>query len=108
MFKRKYPDYRNAQNTMSKIHQCILMLIFIVRLHGVLKKYFFCGKKTFKFNFILQLSWLDGQSLAQSLFTCLYLHNPSEIQNKCLQTWSYAMLKLCRLVKDIIIMVSAR
>jgi len=50
------------------------------------------------------LSWLDGQSLAQSLFTCLYLHNPNEIKNKCLQTWSYAMLKLCRLVKDIIIM----
>jgi len=50
------------------------------------------------------LSWLDGQSLAQSLFTCLYLHNPAEIQNKCLQVWSYAMLKLCRLVKDIIFM----
>lgn len=40
------------------------------------------------------VSWLEGHSLAQTLFTCLYLHKPLEIQDQKLRAFSCAMLKL--------------
>lgn len=40
------------------------------------------------------VSWLEGHSLAQTLFTCLYLHKPLEIQDQKLRAFCCAMLKL--------------
>lgn len=40
------------------------------------------------------VSWLEGHSLAQTLFTCLYLHKPMEIRDKKMQAFTCAMLKL--------------
>lgn len=31
------------------------------------------------------MTWLDGHSLVQTVFTCLYMHNPFIIENPCLK-----------------------
>jgi len=46
------------------------------------------------------LSWLDGQSLAQTVFTFLYLHEPENIQNRCLKAFCYGVLKLCHMIME--------
>ncbi|CAK8676705.1 unnamed protein product [Clavelina lepadiformis] len=46
------------------------------------------------------LSWLDGQSLAQTVFTCLYLHNPDVIEDRQLRAFCLGVLKLCDSIKD--------
>ena len=32
-----------------------------------------------------QVTWLDGHSLVQTVFTCLYMHNPFIIEDPCLK-----------------------
>lgn len=41
------------------------------------------------------MTWLEGHSLAQTILTNLYLHNPSAIQDKLMRSFSYAVLKVC-------------
>lgn len=49
------------------------------------------------------ISWLEGQSLAQTVLTCLYLHKPAQIQDKTMHAFSCAMLKLVdTIVKHIV------
>lgn len=48
------------------------------------------------------VSWLDGHSLAQTLFTCLYLHQPNQIEDKYLQSFSIAMLKLVNIIRKFV------
>lgn len=48
------------------------------------------------------VSWLDGHSLAQTLFTCLYLHQPNRIEDKYLQSFSFAMLKLINIIRKFV------
>ena len=31
------------------------------------------------------MTWLDGHSLVQTVFTCLYMHNPFIIEDPCLK-----------------------
>lgn len=40
------------------------------------------------------MSWLDGHTLAQTLFTNLYLHDPELIEDKCLKSFSLLILAL--------------
>lgn len=48
------------------------------------------------------ITWLDGHSLVQTVFTCLYMHNPFIIEDPCLKAFSIAMLKTCDLIKSIV------
>lgn len=49
------------------------------------------------------VSWLEGHSLDQILFTCLYLHMPNSIEDKSLRTFCLAVRKLISLIKDFVI-----
>lgn len=49
------------------------------------------------------VSWLEGNSMDQVLFTCLYLHSPHSIKDKSLRSFCYAIHMLIAIVKKIII-----
>jgi hypothetical protein len=36
-------------------------------------------------SFILQVTWLDGHSLIQTVFICLYVHDPYIIEDPCVK-----------------------
>ncbi|XP_024947090.1 N-alpha-acetyltransferase 35, NatC auxiliary subunit isoform X2 [Cephus cinctus] len=46
------------------------------------------------------VSWLEGHSLAQTVFTNLYLHQPGQIGDKPLKTFCYAVYKIIEVIKD--------
>ena len=48
-------------------------------------------------------TWLDGASLAQTLFTNLYLHDPNFIQDNYIKCFSVAILKITNLMRNKII-----
>lgn len=48
------------------------------------------------------VSWLEGHSLAQTVFTNLYLHQPAQILDKPLKTFCYAVYKIIEIIKDCI------
>ncbi|XP_046490624.1 N-alpha-acetyltransferase 35, NatC auxiliary subunit [Neodiprion pinetum] len=48
------------------------------------------------------VSWLEGHSLAQTVFTNLYLHQPGQILDKSLRTFCYAIYKIIEIIKDCI------
>ncbi|KZC10889.1 N-alpha-acetyltransferase 35, NatC auxiliary subunit, partial [Dufourea novaeangliae] len=48
------------------------------------------------------VSWLEGHSLAQTVFTNLYLHQPSQIEDKPLKTFCYAVYKIIEIIRDCI------
>ncbi|XP_075167987.1 N-alpha-acetyltransferase 35, NatC auxiliary subunit homolog [Haematobia irritans] len=49
------------------------------------------------------VSWLEGNSMDQVLFTCLYLHAPGKIEDKSLKAFAHAVRHLIIVVKNIII-----
>ncbi|XP_023934017.1 N-alpha-acetyltransferase 35, NatC auxiliary subunit isoform X2 [Bicyclus anynana] len=48
------------------------------------------------------VSWLEGHSLAQTVFTNLYLHQPHSIINKTLKAFCIAVYKLLDCIRDCI------
>ncbi|CAF0739540.1 unnamed protein product [Didymodactylos carnosus] len=48
--------------------------------------------------------WLDGHSLALTVFTCLYLHEPDMIKDNVLRTMTIAYLKLIDYIRERIIL----
>lgn len=50
------------------------------------------------------VSWLEGHSAAQTLFTCLYLHKPHEIQDRPLRAYCLAIRKLILKMRNIILL----
>ncbi|XP_068144269.1 N-alpha-acetyltransferase 35, NatC auxiliary subunit homolog isoform X1 [Drosophila tropicalis] len=50
------------------------------------------------------VSWLEGNSMDQVLFTCLYLHAPAQIQDRPLRAFCTAVRNLIAVVKNIIVM----
>ncbi|XP_028155763.1 N-alpha-acetyltransferase 35, NatC auxiliary subunit [Ostrinia furnacalis] len=48
------------------------------------------------------VSWLEGHSLAQTVFTNLYLHQPHNIVNKTLKAYCIAVYKLLDCIRDCI------
>lgn len=49
------------------------------------------------------VSWLEGHSLAQTVFINLYLHKPYLIEDRTLKAFSIATYKLLEIIKDYII-----
>ncbi|OXU25008.1 hypothetical protein TSAR_013448 [Trichomalopsis sarcophagae] len=52
------------------------------------------------------VSWLEGHSLAQTVFTNLYLHQPDQIIDKTLQTFCYAVYKIIEEIRECIVKAS--
>jgi len=48
------------------------------------------------------VTWLEGHSLAQTVFTNLYLHHTDKIEDTTLKAFSIAVLKLVDIIKDFI------
>jgi hypothetical protein len=48
------------------------------------------------------VTWLDGHSLVQTVFTNLYLHRPAAIVDKQLKATSVAALKLVDVIEECI------
>lgn len=48
------------------------------------------------------VSWLEGHSLAQTVFTNLYLHKPYEIEDRTLKAFCLMVYKLLEVIKDYI------
>lgn len=48
------------------------------------------------------VSWLEGHSVAQTLFTCLYLLQPHQIKDKPLRAFCLGMRKLIQVMRQII------
>lgn len=46
------------------------------------------------------VTWLDGASLAQTLFTNLYLHDPAVIKDEYMKCFSIAILKITELMRN--------
>jgi hypothetical protein len=51
-------------------------------------------------NISFQVTWLEGHSLAQTVFTNLYLHEPSLIEDRMLKAFSISMLKIVDIIRD--------
>lgn len=49
------------------------------------------------------VSWLEGHSPVQTIFTCLYLHNTAAIRDKTLMGFCNGILKLTGVIKKFII-----
>ncbi|KAJ1557658.1 N-alpha-acetyltransferase 35 NatC auxiliary subunit, partial [Nowakowskiella sp. JEL0078] len=54
----------------------------------------------------LELTWLNGHLLSQTIFTCIYFHKPSEIQNPILRFYVLAVLKCTHLSRKEIMRAS--
>lgn len=48
------------------------------------------------------VSWLEGHSIAQTLFTCLYLHQPHQIKDKPLRAFCLGMRRLIHVTRTMI------
>lgn len=48
------------------------------------------------------VSWLEGHSLAQTVFTNLYLHRPYQVQDRVMKTFVICMYKIIDIIKDFI------
>ena len=47
----------------------------------------------------LEMTWLRGTAMVQTLFTCLYCQRPAAIQNKILKVYCQGTLKTCEIAK---------
>lgn len=55
------------------------------------------------YSFILspqQITWLEGHSLAQTVFTCLYIHNPDFIEDPAMKAFALGILKICDIARE--------
>uniref|UniRef100_A0AAR2IP77 N-alpha-acetyltransferase 35, NatC auxiliary subunit n=1 Tax=Pygocentrus nattereri TaxID=42514 RepID=A0AAR2IP77_PYGNA len=50
--------------------------------------------------FCCLITWLEGHSLAQTVFTCLYVHNPELIQDPALKAFALGILKVCDIARE--------
>ena len=48
------------------------------------------------------VAWLEGHSLAQTVFTNLYLHQPFQVEDPPLRAFSVAALKIIEVIKDFV------
>lgn len=48
------------------------------------------------------VTWLEGHSLVQTVFTNLYLHQPEKIVEPTMRAFSYSLLKLVEVLKELI------
>ncbi|CAB1321655.1 unnamed protein product [Coregonus sp. 'balchen'] len=50
--------------------------------------------------FCCLITWLEGHSLAQTVFTCLYVHNPDLIEDHALKAFALGILKVCDIARE--------
>ncbi|XP_069688457.1 N-alpha-acetyltransferase 35, NatC auxiliary subunit isoform X3 [Periplaneta americana] len=48
------------------------------------------------------VSWLEGHSLAQTVFTNLYLHKPHHIEDRIMKAFSISIFKIVDVIKDFV------
>jgi hypothetical protein len=48
------------------------------------------------------VSWLEGHSLAQTVFTNLYLHKPHHIEDRIMKAFSISIFKIVDIIKDFV------
>lgn len=53
-------------------------------------------------TFACLVSWLEGHSLAQTVFINLYLHKPFLIEDKIVKGFCLAIYKLLEIIKDVV------
>ncbi|XP_010788207.1 N-alpha-acetyltransferase 35, NatC auxiliary subunit isoform X1 [Notothenia coriiceps] len=51
-------------------------------------------------SFCCLITWLEGHSLAQTVFTCLYVHNPDLIEEPALKAFALGILKVCDIARE--------
>ncbi|XP_056275472.1 N-alpha-acetyltransferase 35, NatC auxiliary subunit isoform X1 [Pseudoliparis swirei] len=51
-------------------------------------------------SFCCLITWLEGHSLAQTVFTCLYVHNPDLIEEPPLKAFALGILKVCDIARE--------
>jgi hypothetical protein len=52
---------------------------------------------------VTEMHWLAGHSLAQSVFTCLYLHDTRHIEDYRFAAMAQAVLKCCAIVRSMVV-----
>uniref|UniRef100_F7FQU5 N-alpha-acetyltransferase 35, NatC auxiliary subunit n=1 Tax=Ornithorhynchus anatinus TaxID=9258 RepID=F7FQU5_ORNAN len=50
--------------------------------------------------FCCLITWLEGHSLAQTVFTCLYIHNPDFIDDPAMKAFALGVLKICDIARE--------
>uniref|UniRef100_A0A8D0IC96 N-alpha-acetyltransferase 35, NatC auxiliary subunit n=2 Tax=Sus scrofa TaxID=9823 RepID=A0A8D0IC96_PIG len=50
--------------------------------------------------FCCLITWLEGHSLAQTVFTCLYIHNPDFIEDPAMKAFALGILKICDIARE--------
>ncbi|KAG7269386.1 hypothetical protein CRUP_008390 [Coryphaenoides rupestris] len=50
--------------------------------------------------FCCLITWLEGHSLAQTVFTCLYVHSPDLIEDPALKAFALGILKVCDIARE--------
>nr|XP_036879422.1 N-alpha-acetyltransferase 35, NatC auxiliary subunit isoform X2 [Manis javanica] len=50
--------------------------------------------------FCCLITWLEGHSLAQTVFTCLYIHNPDFIEDPAMKAFALGILKVCDIARE--------
>ncbi|XP_070542793.1 N-alpha-acetyltransferase 35, NatC auxiliary subunit-like isoform X2 [Ptychodera flava] len=51
-------------------------------------------------TFACIVTWLEGHSLAQTVFTNLYLHDPNLVEDRCIKAFSLFVLKMLEMVRE--------
>ncbi|XP_063769847.1 N-alpha-acetyltransferase 35, NatC auxiliary subunit isoform X2 [Pseudophryne corroboree] len=49
---------------------------------------------------VYNITWLEGHSLAQTVFTCLYVHNPDFIEDPAMKAFALGILKICDITRE--------
>ena len=49
------------------------------------------------------MRWIAGDTLAQTVFTCYYCHQPGVLKDRVLQSFVLSTLKICSLIKNVIL-----
>ena len=47
----------------------------------------------------LEMTWMRGTAMVQTLFTCLYCQRPAAIRNRLLKVYCQGVLKTCEVAK---------
>ena len=55
------------------------------------------------YHIIIQVTWLSGQLLSQTIFTCLLVHRPANILDPLLRTFVYNYLDCVNKTRKIIL-----
>ncbi|KAG2466283.1 NAA35 acetyltransferase, partial [Polypterus senegalus] len=58
------------------------------------------NRKVLSFEQAIKITWLEGHSLAQTVFTCLYVHNPDEIEDPAMKAFALGILKICDIARE--------